>query len=302
MTKQRKSLHNVMQVLIGFCIFLLYCLASFLFGGTAPIVYNIAKSSLFPIAVYLLNFCIFIPKLLFRSKEVRFFLANLLLIAVATFLSGSFSDDDIVFTAQDQSAIRIAAATVIVKTLLYICMISIAVGMKYIIRWYEESEKFEEERRRNAEAELNWLKNQLNPHFLFNTLNNISSLTQIDPDKAQECIGQLSELLRYALYESNVPKVKIENEVEFMTNYIGLMALRCTETTKIETRFNDIGSNVMISPLLFIPLIENAFKHGTSAHKDSFIKTELGMDGDDLVFSCENSLFEKGLKTTAILA
>lgn len=131
-----------MQVLICFCIFLLYCLASFLFGGTAPFAYNIAKSALLPIAVYLLNFCIFIPKLLFRSKEVRFFLANLLLIAVALFLPGSFSEDNIVFMAHDQSSIRIAAATVIVKTLLYICMISMAVGMKYVIRWHEESEKW----------------------------------------------------------------------------------------------------------------------------------------------------------------
>lgn len=124
-------------------------------------------------------------------------------------------------------------------------------------------------------------------------MNNISSLIQIDPDKAQECIGQLSELLRYALYESNVRKVRIDDEIAFMKNYIDLMTLRCSETTRIKSHFDKPDGNIMISPLLFISLIENAFKHGTSASKESFIKIDMGMDGDDIVFSCENTLLEK---------
>ena len=172
-------------------------------------------------------------------------------------------------------------------------MVAMPVGLKYVMRWNDEKHKMEEERRRNAEAELTWLKNQLNPHFLFNTLNNISSLTQIDADKAQESIGQFSELLRYALYESNVKKVKLTDETEFMKNYINLMSLRCNEMTLVETRFDSFDESLTISPLLFISLIENAFKHGISSHKDSFVKIDMGLDGNDLVFSCENSIHER---------
>jgi LytS/YehU family sensor histidine kinase len=175
-------------------------------------------------------------------------------------------------------------------------MIALAVGMRYIIRWYEERKKLEEERRRNAEAELNWLKNQLNPHFLFNTLNNISSLVQIDADKAQGSIAQLSDLLRYALYETNNQKVKVVDEVTFMGNYIALMSLRCSEKTVVDVHFDEFDPSLRISPLLFISLVENAFKHGTSAHHDAFVKIDMGIDGPDLVFSCENSLIPKETK------
>ena len=95
------------------------------------------------------------------------------------------------------------------------------------------------------EANLSWLKNQLNPHFLFNTLNNISSLTQIDADKAQNSITELSDLLRYTLYETEAQKVPLEGEVGFLNNYIDLMSLRCNEATRIERRPGNLpGVNV----------------------------------------------------------
>ena len=161
------------------------------------------------------------------------------------------------------------------------------------MRMNDREMQFEEERRKTAEAELTWLKHQLNPHFLFNTLNNISSLTQIDPDKAQESIGQLSDLLRYALYDSEAEKVQLASEIEFMDNYIDLMALRCNELTTVEKHLEAPSKPVEVAPLLFISLVENAFKHGVNARHPSFVKVSMHMDGDDLVFACDNSLFEK---------
>ena len=251
---------------------------------------------------YYLNYYFLIPLLFFKRRLPAYILVNLALLGINFFNNYCYSDWINVIPLQltdEVSSLMITAGFTgfLAFALLGQVMVTLlAVGMRYIIKWNDERQALEEERRRNAEAELNWLKNQLNPHFLFNTLNNISSLIQIDPDKAQECIGQLSELLRYALYESNVRKVRVIDEVEFMKNYISLMALRCSRTTKVKTCFDEIGNDVMISPLLFISLIENAFKHGTSAHQDSFIMVCLDMDGDDIVFSCENSLFEK--KTT----
>jgi LytS/YehU family sensor histidine kinase len=171
--------------------------------------------------------------------------------------------------------------------------ILLAVGVRQIQRNHELRLKIEEEKRKGTEAELNWLRHQLNPHFLFNTLNNISSLTQIDPDKAQESIGQLSDLLRYALYDSEAEKVQLASEIEFMDNYIDLMALRCNELTTVEKQLEAPSKPVEVAPLLFISLVENAFKHGVNARHPSFVNVSMHMDGDDLVFACDNSLFEK---------
>jgi LytS/YehU family sensor histidine kinase len=172
-------------------------------------------------------------------------------------------------------------------------VILLAVGLRQVMRMNDIEREMQEERRKTAEAELTWLKSQLNPHFLFNTLNNISSLTQIDPDKAQESIGQLSDLLRYALYDSEAVTVPVASEVEFMNNYIDLMALRCNDLTTVEKDLEVPQGHVQVAPLLFISLVENAFKHGVNARYPSFVKVFLRAEGGSLVFRCENSLFEK---------
>ena len=172
---------------------------------------------------------------------------------------------------------------------LHLLVVGCAVGFRYIVRWGDMQMRLKEERQKNAEAELAWLKNQLNPHFLFNTLNNISSLVQIDQDTAQESIGQLSDLLRYTLYESNHELVPVEGEIEFMNNYIELMRLRCNELATVEVDLQIPIKPMRIVPLLFISLIENAFKHGVNSRKSSFVRIRFKAEGDDLVFTCENS-------------
>ena len=146
-----------------------------------------------------------------------------------------------------------------------------------------------ERRQKEVEAELAWLKNQINPHFLFNTLNNISSLAQIDGDETQEAIMQLSDLLRYAMYETNKSKVPISGEVEFMRNYIDLMKLRCNEMTTVNSQFSILNSQLEVAPLLFISLIENAFKHGMNSNAPASIVIRLEQQDDTLVFRCDNT-------------
>ena len=298
-----RLLLEITQAAMWACVFLLPSVIFVLFThdfGTVVWTFRIMFVLILPaFAAYYLNYYYLVPRLVFERRLPVYILVNLALLGI-TLLNNYFHSDWInVIPLQlpnEVSSLMIAAGFTgfLAFALLGQVMVTLlAVGMRYIIKWNDERQAIEEERRRNAEAELNWLKNQLNPHFLFNTLNNISSLTQIDPDKAQECIGQLSELLRYALYESNVRKVRIGDEITFMKNYIDLMTLRCSKTTRIESRFDVPDSDIMISPLLFISLIENAFKHGTSAHKESFIKIDMSMDGNDIVFTSENTLFEK---------
>ena len=164
-----------------------------------------------------------------------------------------------------------------------------AISVRYFIRQNNLQKQLLEEKQRNTEAELAWLKNQLNPHFLFNTLNNISSLTQIDADEAQNSIGELSDLLRYALYETQQKEVPLCGEIAFMENYISLMALRCDKNVKITTHFDVPDTARTIAPMLFLSPIENAFKHGVSSGKPSFIDISLTEENGFLVFSCQNS-------------
>lgn len=299
---------NLIQVLIGVIVFSLFCLAFFFLGGTAAgsiwgIIKLTAKAAAMPVAIYLLNFCCFVPRLFFRGRKFLFFLIDIVLVLAVIILPVLFwevpQDVDVEQLGEQLNGItlkKILVGSILIRIMLYMCMITLAIGMRYVIRWYEARKNLEEEQRRNTEAELVWLKNQLNPHFLFNTLNNISSLVKVDADKAQDSICQLSELLRYALYESNCKKVKARDEVEFMRNYVELMSLRCSAKARIEVCFDDFDESVMISPLMFISLVENAFKHGTSAHQDSFVRIDMGMDGDDVVFYCENSLIERDTK------
>ena len=171
------------------------------------------------VVVYLLNFYLCVPLLWFRHHRWQFVVANTALV-IATNAHVFFKD----FNSLPENMLAGYSSFLIFALLVNLMAIGIALSIRYVMR---QSEK----RQKEVEAELAWLKNQINPHFLFNTLNNISSLTQIDADKAQDTVMQLSDLLRYAMYETNNPKVALQGEVEFMRNYIELMELRCNEMT-----------------------------------------------------------------------
>ena len=229
------------------------------------------------VAVYLLNFYLCVPLLWFRHRRWQFVLANIFLIIV--------SNSHIVlkdFNTLPESLIAGYSSFLIISLLVNLMAVFIAISIRYVMRQSEKKQK-------EVEAELAWLKNQINPHFLFNTLNNISSLTQIDADKAQDTVMQLSDLLRYAMYETNKPKVALEGEVEFMRNYIELMKLRCNEMTTVSEEIAIEDGKAEVAPLLFISLIENAFKHGMNSNAPATIDISLTQQDDTLVFTSDNT-------------
>ena len=227
--------------------------------------------------VYLLNFYLLVPHLWFQRRFWQFLLLNVALVTVCNshILFNDTSTMPEIFRAGFSSFAGIAM-------LINWMAIGIALSIRYVMRQQERKQK-------EVEAELAWLKNQINPHFLFNTLNNISSLAQIDGDETQEAIMQLSDLLRYVMYETNKPKVPISGEVEFMKNYIELMKLRCNEMTTVTSQFSVFSSQLEVAPLLFISLIENAFKHGMNSNAPATIDISLTQEGDNLVFNCDNT-------------
>ena len=248
-----------------------------------------------PLVVYFANFYILGPYLFFKHRYWLFTLINLVIILGlnSQFFYLFFHRNNIPDMPEMSPNMWIGFFGGLMMFLVLNCMVAaIAIGIRHFIRTREIKQQLQDEKAKNTEAELAWLKNQINPHFLFNTLNNISSLTQIDPDAAQDAIAQLSDLLRYAMYETNKKTVPIQGEVEFMRNYISLMKLRCNDKTEVTTTF-DVQQNIEIAPLLFISLIENAFKHGVSSSRPSKIDIRLLQNGEELVFNCDNTNYPK---------
>ena len=248
-----------------------------------------------PFVVYFLNFYLFGPYLFFRRRYVLFGLCNLVTILLlnSQFIFFWFARNRLPNMPHMSPNMWIGVFSGFFMFLLLNCIIAaIAIGIRHFMRTRQIKQQLKDEKAKNTEAELAWLKNQINPHFLFNTLNNISSLCQIDADAAQDAIAQLSDLLRYAMYETNKKMVPIDGEVEFMRNYISLMKLRCNEKTEVTTSF-DVKQNIEIAPLLFISLVENAFKHGVSSSRPSKIDIRLLQNENELIFNCDNTNFPK---------
>ena len=229
------------------------------------------------VIVYLVNFYVLVPLFYFRRRLWWFICLNILLVLACNY---RFLTTDIL-TMPDYYQTGYSSFMMI-SLLINVMAIAFALSIRYMMRQQERKQK-------EVEAELAWLKNQINPHFLFNTLNNISCLAQIDGDETQEAIMQLSDLLRYAMYETNKPKVRLDGEVEFMRNYINLMKLRCNEMTTVNAQFTIPNAQLEVAPLLFISLIENAFKHGMNSNAPATIDVRLEQQDDTLIFNCDNT-------------
>ena len=249
-----------------------------------------------PLVIYFLNFYVLGPCLFFKRRYWWFTLLNLVLIIGLNiqFFYVFFNRNNLPNMPEMSPNMWIGFFSGFLMFLVLNCMVAaIALAIRHVIRTRQIKQQLKDEKAKNTEAELAWLKNQINPHFLFNTLNNISSLTQIDPDAAQDAIEQLSDLLRYAMYETNKKMVPIQGEVEFMRNYISLMKLRCNEKTTVNYQLSIVNYQLEVAPLLFISLIENAFKHGVSSSRPSKIDIRLEQTDDRLVFTCDNTNYPK---------
>ncbi|MGB9748019.1 MAG: sensor histidine kinase [Bacteroidales bacterium] len=168
--------------------------------------------------------------------------------------------------------------------------IGFSAGLRLLER-YRTNERIRKELEKDRlQSELVMLKNQISPHFFFNTMNNIYSLIEIDTEAARNAVHRLSGLMRYLLYESEQEDVTLKKEVSFMRNYIDLMKLRLSKKVQLEINLPEPDPDRPFPPLLFVPFIENAFKHGVSYQENSFIRINLQVIGNKVVFLCENSI------------
>ncbi|MBU8891210.1 MAG: histidine kinase [Bacteroidales bacterium] len=167
---------------------------------------------------------------------------------------------------------------------------AIAAIIKLLKQWFTTQQINNSLRQEKLAAELKFLKAQIHPHFLFNTLNNLYALTLKKSSKAPEVVLKLSDLLDYMLYECNVPKVGLDKEIAMLENYIELEKIRYGDDLKVDFKVDNASKSVLISPMLLLPLIENAFKHGVSGEINSkWLNINLETNNGNLEFSIENS-------------
>jgi two-component system, LytTR family, sensor kinase len=173
-------------------------------------------------------------------------------------------------------------------------------GMGFAIRLVGERNKQEKERREREnetlKSELSFLRSQISPHFLFNIMNSIVSMSHVKPELVGPTLIQLSQLMRYMLYESDESKVSIEKEIAYLESYISLQKMRFGRSiniivdNQIEVKNDDYteGSSFLIEPMLLIPFVENAFKHGMGMIREPFIKIDISLKSNQLIFNVLN--------------
>lgn len=187
-----------------------------------------------------------------------------------------------------------------VRVLLVILVLVFNVCIRMTFFAMRRDERYEELEKEMLKTELDYLKYQINPHFFMNTLNNIHALVDIDKERAQKAVLELSKMMRYVLYDSTAPLVPLNKEIAFLRSYIDLMRLRYTDKLRLNVVLDIVGAEgVMVPSLLFVVFLENAFKHGVSYNKDSDIAISIMIDETDgkVVLSCSNSLCKRAEDT-----
>lgn len=260
--------------------------------------------------IFFINQRALVRSCIFKKHYVRYFIYNsfllialLLLREVALFLTDRSAGEGIAdfFTSYCFSAIKghFSLQTVIIFTLMvsFVCVTSVF----YNIILRQTLKAFLQREKKNVELqyELDFLKNQLSPHFLFNTLNNISALITIDPKRAEESMAKLSKLLRVMLYQTSDATITIKEEIDILQKYAELEKLRLDESYDLKFNIDLEDEKFQIAPLIAMPLVENAIKHSVNPDGKSFAHISITQAGNKITFETENSNFPRKAKSNA---
>ncbi len=236
-------------------------------------------------SVYLMIYLIF-PRLLIPKKYLLFFVIALLSLTIISL--GQYGLSALTFPAMRQEGFVLRFWLSNFVILGYTT--ALALGIKLLKYWNQRERYIKELDNARLETELKFLKAQIHPHFLFNTMNNLYTLSLKRSKKAPEIVEKLSDLLRYMAYEVSHPLVALENEIEQLKNYMALEKLRYGPNLELSFSINGNVEEVKIAPLLLLPFVENSFKHGVSGKMGaSWITISLEIEKEVLQFKVENS-------------
>lgn len=239
---------------------------------------------------FYVHYGILFPKFLTPKKFTAFFLMSVAVVVCAAFAGGLslsllFFRPNFLFADGFNSAITIAAL------MSFGALVNGIIGlvMKGFISWYGDIRIKAELNKKNVETELVLVKSQLSPHFLFNTINNIDVLITIDPVKASAYLNQLSDIMRFMLYETKTEEIGLVKELAYIEKYVALQKIRTSNPDAVSYSVVGDPGSIRIAPMLFMPFIENAFKHsGSSKTKSNAIVIRITIDKSRTCFECEN--------------
>lgn len=248
---------------------------------------------LFMAGYFYLNYLFLIPRFLLKKKllnYVIFLLAGFFVISSLNVFYSYIIHQFFIPNIHHHSPLHYFLMTIYPTILAF----GLSTSIRITDEWFKNERQKKEMENEKLTSELAFLKSQVNPHFLFNILNNICSLARKKSDDTENAIIKLSQIMRYMMYESKDEKVSLEKEVEYLQNYIELQRMRISG--KVQINFSVAGpvSQLMIEPMLLIPFVENAFKHGISYIEDSGIDIVMKVTNKELNFSVENSFVKKG--------
>ena len=254
------------------------------------------------IAVFYVNYYIVIDKTLAKDASrrsiLRFVLYNLVIVAFCLTLSYLISHYAFQWpqhrgphTIPEKVKMLKLLSFVLRDMVMMVLTIGLAVALRLSAKWSDIERQRQQMLAEQRASELDNLKSQLNPHFLFNTLNTIYALVDISPDDAKKAVHRLSGLLRYMLYE-DVKAVRLRQEADFIENYIALMKLRMADRRVVVDIELGGRDDAEVPPLLFIPLVENAFKYGNIAKDDYPISISLRVENGTVTCKTSNSFTE----------
>jgi len=182
------------------------------------------------------------------------------------------------------------------NAMLALLILGCNIAVKLLFKSVRDERQLKEMEKENLRTQLVNLKDQINPHFFMNTLNNIHALIDVDTEQAKEVLIELSKLMRYVLYESNSEKLPLKRELDFLRSYVALMSIRYTDELDLKLDIPEDVPDVLIPPMLSVSFVENAFKHGVSYQHPSFIHISIKPGVDNVYFSVLNSCFKETVK------
>jgi two-component system LytT family sensor kinase len=240
------------------------------------------------VSFYSFYFLLF-PRFL-RRKKFFFLIISGALFCLVSALAGALVS--LVFFGFEQAIFRDAYEfSTLFTSLFLIAAIHGAVAMviRGFISWYAEIKLKEELAQKSFEMELALIKSQINPHFLFNTINNIDVLIAKNPRLASAYLNKLSGILRYMVYETKAEKIPLAGELDYIEKYLELQKIRTTNPDYVNFQIEGEAGNLQIAPMILFPFIENAFKHTENKKNSNSIRIRVSIEKDRLVFECENS-------------
>ena len=250
-----------------------------------------------PGAVAFYSFYGFLYSTYLSKKKIRLFFTYGILTLLAagifgeitlTILIGGVGDGRAAFVFPNYEPSEIMVA-LFLTTMAALINGVIGLVIKGFITSYDDIKLKEELNKKNYEVELALMKAQINPHFLFNTINNIDVLIEKDSAKASEYLNKLSDMMRFMLYETKTEKIPLVKELAYIEKYIELQKIRTTNPSYIDYTVEGDTASLQIEPMLFIPFIENAFKYAENKKTEHAIRIRIALAKDTITFSCENS-------------